>query len=108
MQIPIYATEGTGKFLQEHGFEVTTLPWDMDQILGLIRERQVDLVLNCPKNFKATELSRGSMIRQTASQLGCALLTNMEKIIVFIKALKYHESANQLDLLSLPPYRHEL
>ena len=108
MQIPIYATEGTGKFLQEHGFEVTTLPWDMDQILGLIRERQVDLVLNCPKNFKATELSRGSMIRQTASQLGCALLTNMEKIIVFIKALKYHENAKQLDLLSLPPYRHEL
>ena len=108
MNIPIYATEGTGKFLQEHGFEVTTLPWDMDQILSLIRNRTVDLVLNCPKNFKATELSRGSTIRQTASQLGCSLLTNMEKIIVFIKALKYHEDTKPLDPLPLPPYRHDL
>ena len=108
MGIPIYATEGTGKFLQEHGFEVTTLPWDMDQILSLIRNRTVDLVLNCPKNFKATELSRGSTIRQTASQLGCSLLTNMEKIIVFIKALKYHEETKPLDPLPLPPYRHDL
>lgn len=108
MEIPIYATEGTGKFLQEHGFDVTTLPWDMEQILSLIRDRKVDLVLNCPKNFKATELSRGSMIRQTASQLGCALLTNMEKIIVFIKSLKYRESTGNLEPLPLPPYRHEL
>mgnify|MGYP003330529462 CR=1 FL=1 len=107
--LPLYATEGTGNFLQKHGIEAKTYSWSddgFDAILDLIRKGDVDLVLNCPKNNERDEIRKGSIIRQTASQFACPLLTNMEKITAFVRAIKYrHESSAPYPILPLQPFK---
>ena len=94
LDIPMYATQGTADYLGSHGYKTTSLasPNEGDDcVLSAIRIGKVDLVLNIPKNQQDKELSRGSVIRQAASQFGCSLFTNMEKIMAFVKAFECHK-----------------
>ena len=89
--LPIYGTEGTAKYLNSHGIETIACAWPGEgenDAYSLIREEKVDLVVNIPKNSLTSELTRGARIRHAAIQFNCALLTNMEKSIAFIRALK--------------------
>jgi carbamoyl-phosphate synthase large subunit len=107
--LPLYATEGTARYLKEHGIESQSLAWpgegDYD-VIKAIREGKVDLVINIPKSSQRQELTRGSLIRQAAVLYGCSLVTNMEKVTAFVEALdrcqNFHE---QHELLMLPPYK---
>ena len=107
--IPLYATEGTARYLTEHGYEVRSVSWphegDQD-VLSLIHEGEVDLVINIPKNTHRKELTRGMQIRQAAVTFGCTLLTNMEKVTAFIQAIERCEDfVKSHHLLTLPPYK---
>ena len=108
--LPLYATPGTARYLQEHHFTVTELPWPDEgspDVLTVIKEKKVDLVINIPKNEHRIELTRGSLIRQAAIKFNCPILTNMEKVTAFIKALKRCPNFLQTHRLhSLPPYRN--
>ena len=110
MGLNIFATEGTGNFLQEHGIPCETIPWpdeNQQDILDIIRKRRVDLVLNCPKSDHQDELTLGSKIRQAATLFGCPLMTNMEKIIAFVKALDERQSKRILpDPIPLPAFKN--
>lgn len=93
--IPLFATEGTAKYLCEHGVAAKTVAWPgetqgLDPI-ELIRTKQVDFVVNIPKNLQSKELSHGSQIRQAATRFGCSLITNMEKMIAYVQSLDYHQ-----------------
>ena len=111
MGIPIYATAGTAKFLDKHGIEAISVPWPgegPDDVIQLITSRKVDFVCNIPKSHKEKELTRGSSIRQMAVQCGVSLLTDLEKMIAYFRALAaYPEESHEPQPEVLPAY-HEM
>ena len=56
------------------------------QALQLLHDKQVDLVVNLPKNFSSTELSNGYKVRRAAIDLNIPLLTNARLASAFIDA----------------------
>jgi carbamoyl-phosphate synthase large subunit len=115
--LPLYATQGTAKFLAEHGIHSTPLAWPGEKspdshtpdTLEIIKSGKVDLVINVPKNLDHTELTRGALIRRTAVQFGCSLLTNMETTNAFVQAIGRSQNfIENHELLHLPEYGKEL
>lgn len=87
----IYATEGTARYLEENAIPVIRVYWpsqpDMEpQALKLLHDKQIDLVVNIPKNLSSTELSNGYKIRRAAIDLNIPLLTNARLASAFINA----------------------
>ena len=79
---PIYATEGTRRFLEENGVPAL----DGSDALPLIRDHQVDLVINIPKNFTHGELTTGYRIRRAAIDFNVPLITDSRLATAFIRA----------------------
>lgn len=108
--IPMYATGGTADHLRDHGFDVTTLAWPGEgekDTIRAIKEGWVDFVINIPKSNRTRELTRGSIIRQSAVRFGCSLLTNMEKVNSFTQSLERCDRFIESHIpISLPPYRN--
>ncbi len=107
--IALFATKGTAKYLQDHGFPVTALDWPGEgpnDVIQAIKDGKVDFVINIPKSSQRGELTRGSLTRQAAVKFGCSLLTNMEIVIAYVQALgRCPEFLTNHQVLSLPPYR---
>lgn len=109
MGLRLFATPGTYRFLIDHGIPCKLANWPDEghpTTIDLIKSGTVDLVLNIPKNLQVQELTRGAQIRQAAVSFGCSLITNMEKITAFIKALE--KTKAQLathEPKALPSYR---
>lgn len=111
MNIPLYATEGTAKFLQEHGHKVMALGWPEDKdkmtVLDVIRERKVDLVINVPKNLEKQEMQHGAEIRKNAIKHGTSLITTAEMATAFLRSLEnYDEFINNHKPVMLPRQRN--
>lgn len=107
--LPLYATPGTAKYLQEHQIPVSALDWPGEgphDVIQAIKDGKVDFVINIPKSSQRKELSRGSLVRQAAVKFGCSLLTNMEIVVAYTQSLdRCPEFLAKHELLSLPPYR---
>ena len=72
----------------------------------LIRSKKVDFVLNVPKNLQRDELTRGSQMRMVATRFGCAIVTNMEKMVAYAQAMTFHpDFAKEHKPRELPQYR---
>ncbi len=89
--LTIYATGGTCQFLHENGIPAIKVYWpstpdSKPQALDLLHNREVDLVVNMPRNFTGTELSNGRQIRRAAIDLNIPLLTNSRLASAFIRA----------------------
>ncbi len=87
----IYATEGTQRFLTENGIPAIPAYWPSQpdrhpQALQLLHDKQVDLVVNLPKNLSSAELSNGYKVRRAAIDLNIPLLTNARLASAFIDA----------------------
>lgn len=87
----LYATGGTHTFLNDNGIPAIRVYWpsqsDMQpQALELLHNKEVDLVVNIPKNLSETELSNGYIIRRAAIDLNIPLLTNARLASAFIQA----------------------
>jgi carbamoyl-phosphate synthase large subunit len=86
----LYATQGTAKYLTDHGVHATMLHWpDSGQkpnTLDYIRERKIDLVVNIPKNLSTTELTNDYTIRRSAIDFNIPLITNARLASAFINA----------------------
>jgi carbamoyl-phosphate synthase large subunit len=87
----IYATGGTHQFLNDNGIPAVRVYWpsqpDMQpQALELLHNKEVDMVVNVPKNLTPTELSNGYKIRRAAIDLNIPLLTNARLAAAFISA----------------------
>ncbi len=87
----IYATGGTCRFLNENGIPAIHVYWPSEpektpQALSLLHNREIDLVLNIPKNLTQSELSNGYRIRRAAIDLNVPLLTNARLASAFIRA----------------------
>ena len=87
----IYATGGTHQFLNYNGIPAVRVYWpsqpDMQpQALDMLHNKEIDLVVNIPKNLSSTELSNGYKIRRAAIDLNVPLLTNARLASAFILA----------------------
>lgn len=86
----LFATGGTHKALIENGIECTLVYWPSEagnpQALDLLRNKEVDMVVNIPKNLTAGELDNGYKIRRAAIDLNVSLITNARLASAFIQA----------------------
>ena len=86
----IYATEGTCKFLRDNGVDAQPAYFPGDprqpQIINLLHNKQIDLVVNIPKNLTVKELSNGYKIRRAAVDLNVPLITNSRLAAAYIRA----------------------
>ncbi len=86
----LYATRGTQQFLQNAGVEAEVAYWPDENkspnTIELIRSREVDLVINIPKDLSDTELNNDYSIRRSAVDFNVPLITNSRLASAFILA----------------------
>ncbi|MDX9928394.1 MAG: carbamoyl-phosphate synthase (glutamine-hydrolyzing) large subunit [Bacteroidales bacterium] len=86
----LYATRGTRLFLGNAGIEAEIAHWpdekETPNTIDLIRNGEVDLVVNIPKDLSASELNNDYSIRRTAIDFNVPLLTNARLTSAFILA----------------------
>jgi carbamoyl-phosphate synthase large subunit len=86
----LYATRGTQQFLESSGIEAEVAYWPDEEkspnTIELIRSREVDLVVNIPKDLSQTELNNDYSIRRSAVDFNVPLLTNSRVASAFILA----------------------
>lgn len=101
----IYATGGTHRFLNDNGVPALRVYWPSEadmhpQALQLLHDREIDLVVNIPKNLTPAELTNGHKIRRAAIDLNIPLLTNARLASAFINAF----TTLSLDDIEIKPW----
>ena len=93
----LYATSGTYKYFIENSIHCKRVLWPSEasnasmkslfpSALDMIKNKEVDMVINIPKNFSEEELSNGYHIRRSAIDSNIPLFTNARLATAFIKA----------------------
>ena len=86
----LFATSGTQKFLEENGVRCSYVAWPDEEgapkVTEMIAGKEVDLVINIPKNLTERELTNGYKIRRGAIDFNIPLITNARLASAFIKA----------------------
>ncbi|MBQ8874447.1 MAG: ATP-grasp domain-containing protein, partial [Bacteroides sp.] len=86
----LYATGGTSAFLEENGVKTVRVYWPSEegtpQALDLLHRKEIDMVVNIPKNLSSRELSNGYRIRRASIDLNIPLITNVRLASAFIGA----------------------
>ena len=86
----LYATGGTSKFLSENGIESTRVYWPSEeghpQALEMLHNKEIDMVVNIPRDLSVGELTNGYKIRRAAIDLNIPLITNARLASAFINA----------------------
>ncbi|MDR2397484.1 MAG: carbamoyl-phosphate synthase (glutamine-hydrolyzing) large subunit [Spirochaetaceae bacterium] len=93
MGYTLYASRGTAQFLGSHGMAVTPLYWPLESkkpnITDYIKDREIDMIINVPKDNRETELKNNYLIRRMAVDFDIPLFTNIKVAKEFIDALEY-------------------
>jgi len=91
MNVKLYATGGTAKFLDANKVPVETLHWPLEKkepnVVTYIKEGKIDLVINIPKSYQERELTNGYMIRRTAADFNVMLITNRQIARRYVEAI---------------------
>ena len=86
----LFATGGTSRFLTDNGVENTLVYWPNEsgqpQALDMLHRKEIDMVVNIPKDLTSGELSNGYKIRRAAIDLNIPLITNARLASAFINA----------------------
>ncbi|MDR2303374.1 MAG: carbamoyl-phosphate synthase (glutamine-hydrolyzing) large subunit [Treponema sp.] len=95
MDYELYASRGTAKFLSQNGVNAHVLSWPLESkepnITTYIKKREVDMIINIPKNNRETELKNDYLIRRMAVDFDIPLFTNVKVAREFIDALAYQK-----------------
>ena len=87
----LYATKGTHLFFQENNIPSIMVNWpdvkESPNAYDLIRSRQIDLVINIPKDLSEEELDNDYTIRRAAVDFNVPLITNARLASAFIYAI---------------------
>lgn len=102
----LYATGGTYKFLTENGIPSVEVFWPSDegktpQALDMLHNKDIDMVVNIPKNLTVRELDNGYKIRRAAIDLNIPLITNSRLASAFINAF----CTMPLDEIAIKPWQ---
>ncbi len=104
----LYATGGTSRFLTDNGIENTLVYWPSEdaqpQALDMLHKKEIDMVVNIPKNLSAGELDNGYKIRRAAIDLNIPLITNARLASAFINAFCTLD-INDIDIKSWAEYK---
>lgn len=91
MGYTLYGTEGTAKFLKNNGVEVVELHKIQSKkspnLLEALTSKDIDLVINIPKNYNRQEITDGYLIRRKAIDLNIPLITNTQVAKIMAEAL---------------------
>ena len=93
----LFATGGSYKYLLENGVQAERVLWPSEEndpekagkyasALKMLQDREIDLVVNVPKNFTPVELQNGYQIRRAAVDFNIPLITNARLATAFIRA----------------------
>ena len=86
----LYATGGSYRFLVENDVPCQRVYWPSEEVqpqaLDMIRNKEIDMVINIPKNLTSGELTNGYKIRRAAIDFNVPLLTNDRLASAFINA----------------------
>lgn len=92
----LFATGGTYKALSEARIESTRVLWPSEvgsdgtdgipQALDMLHNKEIDMVVNIPKDLSSSELNNGYKIRRAAIDLNVPLITNARLASAFIQA----------------------
>ena len=86
----ICATEGTHDFLSENGVPSVRVYMPNEQgkpqAIDMLHSKEIDFVVNIPKNLTPKELSNGYKVRRAAVDLNIPLITNARLASAFIQA----------------------
>lgn len=104
----LYATGGTYKYLVDNNIPAIHVYWPSEegqqpQALELLHNKEIDLVVNIPKNLTSKELSNGYKIRRAAIDLNIPLLTNARLASAFIDAISRY-SMDDIEVKSWDEY----
>jgi carbamoyl-phosphate synthase large subunit len=113
MDYELYASRGTAKFLNSNGVPSRPLNWPLESkepnIAGFIKRREIDMIINVPKNNRETELKNDYLIRRMAIDFDIPLFTNIKAARQFIDALaEYREmgrAESALEIKAWEEYR---
>jgi carbamoyl-phosphate synthase large subunit len=87
----VYATQGTARFLREHGLEATPVFKISEEgspnLLQLIRSRKIDLLINTLTRDRQIE-REGQIIRRASVEQGIPCLTSLDTARALLKALE--------------------
>ncbi|MDO4931631.1 MAG: carbamoyl-phosphate synthase (glutamine-hydrolyzing) large subunit [Prevotellaceae bacterium] len=102
----LYATGGTYKFLTDNGIPSIEVFWPSDegrmpQALDMLHNKEIDMVVNIPKNLTVRELDNGYKIRRAAIDLNIPLITNSRLASAFINAF----CTMPLDQIAIKPWQ---
>ena len=93
----LYGTEGSAKYLVENGVPAERVIWPTEaqdpelagqykQAMEMLANKELDLVINIPKNFSHRELTNGYHVRRAAVDYNIPLITNARLATAFIRA----------------------
>ncbi len=101
----LYATTGTYKFLCDNGIPSTQVYWPSEegkpQALEMLHNKEIDMVVNIPKDLTVSELDNGYKIRRAAIDLNIPLITNSRLASAFINAF----CTQPLDEIAIKPWQ---
>ncbi len=85
----LFATGGTYKYLVENNVPATRVLWPSESgeergALEMIQNREIDFVVNIPKNLTESELSNGYKIRRASVDFNIPIITNTRLATAFI------------------------
>jgi len=104
----LYATGGTQRMLAENGIEAELVYWPSEdkqpQALDMLHRKEIDMVVNIPKNLTERELTNGYKIRRAAIDLNIPLITNPRLASAFITAF-CTKSVDDLAIKSWDEYK---
>jgi carbamoyl-phosphate synthase large subunit len=103
----IFATPGTGAFLQENNIEVEILPWEagagLPSVMSYLASKKIDLVIDIPSNTEKAGQSRGYAARRKTIDQNISLITNLELARRYVKAISKYK-INDLKIKSWDEY----
>ena len=93
----LFGTEGSCRYLNENGIPAERVIWPTEaqdpelaskyrQAMDMLSNKELDLVINIPKNFSHKELTNGYYIRRAAVDFNIPLITNARLATAFIRA----------------------
>lgn len=108
MGYELVASSGTARFLQNNDIPAAALAWPLEDkkpnIADALREHEVDLVINIPKNNRETELKNDYSIRRMTIDYDIPLITNIKIAKQFTDALEWYKTRG-LEVKSREEYK---
>jgi carbamoyl-phosphate synthase large subunit len=105
--VRLYATRGTAEFMRQYGIETEVLNWPMEKespnVLEYLTERQIDLVINIPKNYQEEELTNDYLIRRKAVDFAIPLIAELHLAKRFAETI-VSKSVEDLQIKSWDEY----